>query len=243
MGRRSRTMRAGGSLAALLLALMLLAVAGCSGANSDEGAALGSPAAAESAVPSASAAASEAASATATPSPSETASPPSTPASEEPGAGKYSPQASSPAASAASPSASTEPSKRPASPAPEKPAASEIVLSVIGNDEWGTIIDAEQVQLKDGDTASSVLKRIAKAHRLAYEIRGSGALTYVAGIDGLFEFDDGPTSGWKYRVNGTVPDVGAGVYKLKPGDRLEWYYVVDDAAAASSSASGEEAAP
>ena len=84
-----------------------------------------------------------------------------------------------------------------------------------------------------------MLKRVAKAHRLAYEIRGSGAMTYIEGIDGLYEFDNGPTSGWKFRVNGVVPDIGAGVYELKPGDRLEWLYVNSDELAAS----GEGSAP
>ncbi|WP_052476417.1 DUF4430 domain-containing protein [Cohnella kolymensis] len=82
-----------------------------------------------------------------------------------------------------------------------------------------------------GDTAASVLKRTAKAHRLAFETTGSGELTYVKGIDGLYEFDDGPTSGWKYRINGKVLDIGAGSYKLKPGDRLEWFYASEDEAA------------
>jgi hypothetical protein len=228
----------------LLLALMMLALAGCAGAKDNDVAPSGA-AQTESAGAIASGGASEAAS----PSPSE----PVPSVSAEPEAEELTPQASaSPSAPASastaespSPSATPKPSpsptpSKPAESATEKPAASEIVFSIIGNKEWGTIVDGEQVQLKDGDTASSVLKRVAKAHRLAYEIRGSGAMTYVEGIDGLYEFDDGPTSGWKYRVNGVVPDIGAGVYKLKPGDRLEWYYVTEDDAAA---AAGEESAP
>lgn len=234
MGRSVGT-RAGSSFAVLLLALMLLAVAGCGGTKDNDVA----PSGAAQTEPASAGGASEAVS----PSPSE----PVPSVSAEPEAGEPTPQASASSSAPAvaespspvvtpKPSPSPTPSK-PEESATEKPAASEIVFSIIGNQEWGTIVDGEQVQLKDGDTASSVLKRVAKAHRLAYEIRGSGAMTYVEGIDGLYEFDDGPTSGWKYRVNGAVPDVGAGAYQLKPGDRLEWYYVTEDAAA------GEESAP
>ena len=172
------------------------------------------------------------------------------------------PEVASPAASASSSSSVATPqdetppkvdSPAPSSPAgsgekkpevdasakPSEPDALRITLSIIWNEEWGTIVDGEQVDLKEGDTAASVLKRVAKAHRLAYEIRGSGALTYIEGIDGLYEFDNGPTSGWKFRVNGVFADIGAGVYELEPGDRLEWIYVNNDELAAS----GEESAP
>lgn len=87
---------------------------------------------------------------------------------------------------------------------------------------------------------AELLIRTLKARKLAYETRGRGALFYVAGIDGLFEFDDGPTSGWKYRVNGKVESVGAGVYEPKPGDAIEWFYVSEDEEAEQA---GEEQAP
>lgn len=111
------------------------------------------------------------------------------------------------------------------------PVADNVTLSIEGNAEWGTIMAAESFDISQGDTPASVLKRAAKKHRLSYGIKGSGAMTYVEGIDGLFEFDDGPTSGWKFKVNGVVADIGAGAYKLKAGDRVEWYYVSEDDAA------------
>jgi hypothetical protein len=150
---------------------------------------------------------------------------PSSEASEpakEPGA-KETTQAPSP-----SPSATQK-----GTPEPDTvtPAVDSITLSIVGNTEWGTVLAYESVMLAKGDTAAGVLKRTAKAHRLSYDIRGSGAMAYVGGIDGLYEFDDGPTSGWKYRVNGIIPDIGAGAYKLKPGDQLEWFYTSEDDAA------------
>lgn len=131
--------------------------------------------------------------------------------------------ASRPPAPSATPKATPE-----SEPDKAAPAVDSIMLSIEGNAEWGTVLAAESVILAEGDTVADVLKRVAKAHRLAYEIRGSGAMTYIRGIDGLYEFDDGPTSGWKYRVNGDVPDIGGGSYKLKSGDRVEWFYTSED---------------
>ncbi|MBO9599880.1 MAG: DUF4430 domain-containing protein [Cohnella sp.] len=210
-------------LAFILIAIVLLA--GCSGAKGNDGDSPSSPPASA-----ASPEASDAIAETIEPSASPVASP-SVP-SESPSASISAPSPSAPAKSEQKPTAE-------ASAKPSEPAAQRITLSIVGNEEWGAIVDSEQVDLKEGDTASSVLKRVAKAHRLAYEIRGSGAMTYIEGIDGLYEFDNGPTSGWKFRVNGVVPDIGAGVYELKPGDRLEWVYVNSDELASS----GEESAP
>ena len=47
---------------------------------------------------------------------------------------------------------------------------------------------------------------------------------YVAGIDGLYEFDCGKNSGWMYRVNGKFPNYMAGKCKLHDGDKVEWLY-------------------
>ncbi|WP_169306767.1 DUF4430 domain-containing protein [Cohnella pontilimi] len=162
-----------------------------------------------------------------------TASPSERPSDSSPASGS---EASKPKPE---PSASPSPAPKPASPSPA-PAAKEITLSVAGNAEWGTILTPEKVALKTKDTVADLLIRTLKAHKLAYEKRGSGALFYVVGIDGLYEFDDGPTSGWKYRVNGKEPGEGAGSVEPKPGDRIEWFYTSEDADALSG---GKGSAP
>ncbi|WEK54338.1 MAG: DUF4430 domain-containing protein [Candidatus Cohnella colombiensis] len=125
----------------------------------------------------------------------------------------------------------------PSTPHPAPPAASPkaedstrqtVTFSIVGNEEWGVILTPELLQLSEGDTVASVLIRAAKSHRLAFDIRGSGSLSYISGIDGLFEFDDGPTSGWKFDVNGVTSSIGAGSYELQPGDQVKWYYVSED---------------
>lgn len=73
------------------------------------------------------------------------------------------------------------------------------------------------VSIQGGDTAYSILKRSGASV--------SGSSSYVKGINGLYEFDKGPQSGWMYSVNGYTPNVGAGSYSVKAGDSIKWYYV------------------
>ena len=57
---------------------------------------------------------------------------------------------------------------------------------------------------------------------------GFGPAIYVRGINGLNEFDRGPQSGWKYKVNGTFPSASAGTYKVNNGDKVEWIYIINE---------------
>jgi hypothetical protein len=50
---------------------------------------------------------------------------------------------------------------------------------------------------------------------------------YIQGIGGLNEKDCGSGSGWMYRVNGSTPMIACNKYKLKDGDKVEWYYVTN----------------
>ena len=43
----------------------------------------------------------------------------------------------------------------------------------------------------------------------------------------LREFDNGENSGWLYKVNGNLPDVGLTSYAIKDGDSIAWYYTND----------------
>ncbi len=96
----------------------------------------------------------------------------------------------------------------------EKPVGS-VVVAIEGKQEGAFVIEA-------GDTALSALRMAGVKWNLPMVISTSG---YVSEIDGLAEFDQGSLSGWKYRVNGGYPSIGAKDYKLSPGDRVEWVYV------------------
>ena len=49
---------------------------------------------------------------------------------------------------------------------------------------------------------------------------------YIEGIGNLYEFDCGERSGWKYSVNGEVPRVGCSGVKVKPSDKIVFFYKV-----------------
>ena len=80
-----------------------------------------------------------------------------------------------------------------------------------------------QIKISSGDTAYSVLKKtgaVVSARKTQYGV-------YVEGINGLFEFDRGDTSGWMYSVNGINPSKSCDKYKIKKGDQVVWYYVTE----------------
>lgn len=81
------------------------------------------------------------------------------------------------------------------------------------------------IEVNSSSTAYSVLRELAKQNGKSISTKGFGSTVYVSGIDGLKEFDHGPSSGWMYKVNGTPPNIGAGAYRLKAGDTVIWYYV------------------
>ena len=56
-------------------------------------------------------------------------------------------------------------------------------------------------------------------------VEGGGQ--YIEGINNLYEFDVGNTSGWMYKVNGWFPNYGCSRYQLQNGDVIEWVYTCD----------------
>lgn len=77
-----------------------------------------------------------------------------------------------------------------------------------------------KVSVSSNDTAYSVLKKTG----VSVSARNSEYGIYVEGINGKFEFDEGPDSGWMYSVNGVKPKKSAGKYSIKKGDKVKWYY-------------------
>jgi len=95
-----------------------------------------------------------------------------------------------------------------------------IYLTVTGDSQRGVIYKRNKVYINNNDTPYSVLKREVPNVKAT----GSGSNLYVKEVDGLGEFDRGPLSGWKYKVNGVEIQESAGTYKLKSGDDLHWFY-------------------
>ncbi len=80
---------------------------------------------------------------------------------------------------------------------------------------------SKTVSLRGGDTAYSVLKR--SGANVSAENSSYGV--YVKGINGRFEFDEGPSSGWMFSINGTPPNKAADKCSVGKGDTVKWYYV------------------
>lgn len=96
----------------------------------------------------------------------------------------------------------------------------QVSIKITGVDET---MASSTVSLKENATAYDALEVIA--NQKGFELSVSKIPNiYVKGINGLKEFDYGPTSGWKYKVNGVAPNGSSGSYTLKDNDQVEWYY-------------------
>ena len=107
-------------------------------------------------------------------------------------------------------------------PKQDTPVKQTVSVQVIG---INTTMMRGNIEVNSNSTAYSVLRELAKQNGKSISTKGFGSNVYVSGIDGLKEFDHGPSSGWMYKVNGTPPNIGAGAYKVKAGDKVIWYYV------------------
>lgn len=107
-------------------------------------------------------------------------------------------------------------------PKQDTPVKQTVSIKVIG---INTTMMQGNIEVNSSSTAYSVLKELAKQNGKSISTKGFGSTVYVSGIDGLKEFDHGPSSGWMYKVNGTPPNIGAGAYYLKAGNQVVWYYV------------------
>ena len=92
----------------------------------------------------------------------------------------------------------------------------------------GYILKETTYVLRNGDTAFDILKRAAQYNKIQMEYQGAEenpfGSAYVKGINYIYEFSCGETSGWIYKVNGISPGYGCSRYELKDGDNLEWIF-------------------
>lgn len=102
-----------------------------------------------------------------------------------------------------------------------------LAISIIGDQESGTILPPTQVKYEAGKTVFDILLQVLKDKGIQFEFRGRGPTVYIEGIDNLYEFDRGPKSGWMFCVNGVFSAKSAGAYTLHKGDRIEWLYTLD----------------
>lgn len=95
--------------------------------------------------------------------------------------------------------------------------------------ESGIILSTTTVTVTEGESAYDVLRKACTNAGIPLDASitpGYGS-AYVRGIQNIYEFDCGSLSGWKYRVNGTVPNYGCSAYILQEGDSIQFYYATD----------------
>lgn len=87
----------------------------------------------------------------------------------------------------------------------------------------GIIYSTRTVAYKDGENVFDILQRITQANNIQMEHNGG---SYIKGINNLYEFDCGSSSGWKYSVNGDFRRESVSQYKIKSGDDIQFIYSI-----------------
>nr|WP_217348208.1 DUF5776 domain-containing protein [Lactobacillus helveticus] len=88
----------------------------------------------------------------------------------------------------------------------------------------GATIASGSIKVSSGASAFDALQAFAQQQGLALTYKGSGATTYVTGINGYNAGPAGTMTGWLYSVNGTEPGSSMGAYTLKDGDSISMTY-------------------
>ena len=70
-----------------------------------------------------------------------------------------------------------------------------------------------------------IMGKLLIENNIPYVMKNNGL--YIASINGLTEFDNGPNSGWLYTVNGQKIDRTYDAVKISNGDTIKWYYTDD----------------
>ena len=88
------------------------------------------------------------------------------------------------------------------------------------------IFDSPKVRFSEGETAFDVIKRICEELKIPLEYSYTPLYEsyYIEGINHLYEFDCGNSSGWVYQVNEQFPNYGCSSYLVKENDKIIWYY-------------------
>ena len=118
----------------------------------------------------------------------------------------------------ASPAPSPEPVEQPSQPPSNCIAVS---VSVSSSAVGGSVSGGGTFTFNQGATAYDALC----ACGLSVNARGSQYGLYVSAIGGLAEKEHGGKSGWVYSVNGVSPMTSCANYVLSDGDAVSWFYV------------------
>ena len=101
-----------------------------------------------------------------------------------------------------------------------------VTVSIKGvNGYW---LKDKEVPLRNKDTNYWALVDAIKGSDITQTGAENGYVSEMSnGKTTLAEFDYGRNSGWLYKVNNQLPEVGLLQYTVKNGDKIEWYYTKD----------------
>ena len=92
----------------------------------------------------------------------------------------------------------------------------------------GYIFGPRTVTFYEGENVYDVISREMRNAGIPFDADGytKYSSAYVRGINNLYEFDCGKSSGWIYLVNGSMPNFGCSRYVISAGDDIHWKYSV-----------------
>ncbi len=129
-----------------------------------------------------------------------------------------------PTAASPTPAAAATPDTAPASEASQTQTVS---IAITGPTENDIILAPTSVDYREGQTVFEVLLAVTRENNIQTDFSGNNKTAYVKGINNLYEFDMGGTSGWLYSVNGAYPKISCGAYMLKSGDSIQFEYTTE----------------
>lgn len=88
----------------------------------------------------------------------------------------------------------------------------------------GIMLNNYKTTLKSKSTVYDLLKKACNDKGITYTAKDTMYSVYIAGINNIDEKDCGIGSGWMYTVNGSYPNVGVDLKKLKDGDKVVFTY-------------------
>lgn len=91
----------------------------------------------------------------------------------------------------------------------------------------GHIADNLPVKVDEGASVYDALVAFCNKYGIHLDASGTSLGTaYIRGINHLYEFDGGTTSGWVYLVNDVYAVRGASSVFLNDGDKVLWFYTL-----------------
>lgn len=117
--------------------------------------------------------------------------------------------------------------KRGTSPAQPSPDTIQVTFRLIGakgtpNNIW---IAESTHTIPRNSSVKFITEKLLIQNNIPFVTTHNG--TYISSINGLAELQRGPNSGWMYRVNGVIPNVGFAQKILQNGDTVQWFYTDD----------------